>query len=100
VNSEEKAEVKARMMVQSKSIEKPSPKPTHGLGVKKRILRMLVSLIDLNNGKPVHLSTVLEECFHAGINREKTLHFLDMLSSEGVVQNHTTGLTVDMEVVA
>jgi hypothetical protein len=46
---------------------------------------MLESLIGLNKGMPITLSELLVECADAGIGREKALHFIDVLSSEGII---------------
>ena len=97
-SSEEEAANKARILIQSKSIKQPSPKPTRSLGVKKRILEMLISLIELNDGKPVYLSDIIEECSKACISKERVLHFIDILGSEGIIQNQANGLLVDLEV--
>lgn len=87
------------MLVQSKSIKHPSSKPTRGLGDKRRILRMLLDLVDINNGQPVYLSDVIQECAHAGISKDRVIHFIDILSSEGIIQNHANCLTVEKEAV-
>ena len=100
VSTEGEAIYKTKMLIQSKSLKHPTPRPTHGLGTKKRILRMVAKLIELNKGKPVSLSEVLDECTHAGISQEKVLHFLNVLSKEGSIQNHANYLTTNMEAVA
>ena len=97
-SSEDEAANKARILIQSKSIKHPSLKPTRSLGVKKRILEMLISLIELNDGKPVYLSALIEECSQANISKERVLHFIDILNSEGIIQNQANGLLVDLEV--
>jgi tRNA G26 N,N-dimethylase Trm1 len=99
-SSEDEAANKTRILIQSKSIKHPSPKPTRSLGVKKRILEMLISLIELNDGKPVFLADILEECSQASISKERVLHFIDILSSEGFIQNKANGILVNLEVEA
>ena len=93
-SSEDEATLKTKRLIQTKSLKHPAPKPTRSLGVKKRILRILVSLIELNKGRAIHFSDVLEECEQAGISRDKAIHFLDILSSEGCILHLSNGLRV------
>jgi Zn ribbon nucleic-acid-binding protein len=97
--SVEDAERTVKKLLRSRSATISSRRPTRGLGVKKRILRMLESLIGLNKGMPITLSELLVECADAGIGREKALHFIDVLSSEGIIAYSGDNLRVSEGVI-
>lgn len=81
----EEAERIVKQLVRFQSLSHSSERPIRGLGVKKRVLRMLESLLDLNKERPVAVSDLLTECADAGISQDRTLHFIEVLCSEGIV---------------
>ena len=56
-----------------------------GLGLRRRVLNIVESLVNMNRLKPVTLEQVLTECVDAGIPRERAMHFLDVLSNENLI---------------
>lgn len=83
VRTVEEAQRKAGMLATMAQVE--VPKISMGLGVKRRILDMVKSLVDMNRGWPVTLERVLAECADAGIPRERAKHFLDVLKDEDLI---------------
>lgn len=61
------------------------PKVSMGLGLRRRVLDMVKSLVDMNRGWPVTMEQVLTECTDAGIARERAMHFLDVLRDEELI---------------
>jgi hypothetical protein len=57
-----------------------------GLGVKRRILNMVSDLSQLNSGKGVSRSRILEECQDAEIDLGKATRFLNQLEDEGKIR--------------
>ncbi len=57
-----------------------------GRGVKRRVLDIIRSLAALARSHVVTLDMVLVECAEAGINPERAMHFIDLLVSEGLLQ--------------
>ncbi|MCK4566869.1 MAG: hypothetical protein KAU48_06115 [Candidatus Thorarchaeota archaeon] len=56
-----------------------------GLGLRRRVLDIVESLVNMNRLKPVTLEQVLTECADAGIPRERAMHFLDVLRDENLI---------------
>lgn len=56
-----------------------------GRGLRRRVLDIVESLVNMNRLKPVTLEQVLTECTDAGIPRERGMHFLDVLRDEGLI---------------
>jgi hypothetical protein len=46
---------------------------------------MIDALLDTNRGRPVRIGAVYQECEAAGISKNKTQRFLDVLKEDGVV---------------
>ena len=65
-----------------------------GLGVKRRVLNIVESLIDMNRGRAVSLEDVMRECNEAEIDIERAIKFLETLESEGAIRND--GVTVSL----
>jgi len=83
VSTIEEARRKAGMLVIIAQTE--VPKVSMGLGVKRRVLDMVKSLVDMNRGWPVTLERVMTECADAGIARERAMHFLNILRDEELI---------------
>ena len=62
-----------------------------GLGTRRRVLSVVESLVELRRGRPVSMSTILEECSEAGIDSEKALHHLSLLLDSGEVISTSEG---------
>lgn len=71
-------------------------KVSMGLGVKRRILDMVESLVDMNRGWPVTLERVLTECADAGIPRERAMHFLNILRDEELITHDHESVKITM----
>ncbi|TXT55233.1 MAG: hypothetical protein BAJATHORv1_40143 [Candidatus Thorarchaeota archaeon] len=76
-----------------------SSKPTRGRGLRKRILTIIISLIDLNRGKPVPLREILRECVDADIALERAMTFLELLETEGILLNFDSKISLKKEVI-
>ncbi len=74
-----------RLVSHRLSSEKPI-RPKRGLGVRRRVIDIVSSQINLNRGKPTTVRAVLSESVDAGIDSEKALRFLERLNQEGVVR--------------
>jgi len=72
-------------MVLHDALETKASTPTSGLGVRRRVLNIVESLVELNKGRPVNIDSVLEECVGARIKTERGLHFLDVLEGQGLI---------------
>lgn len=60
-------------------------KVSMGRGLRRRVLDIMESLVNLNRVKPVTLEQILTECTDAGIARERAIHFLDVLRDDGLI---------------
>ena len=56
-----------------------------GIGLRRSVLDIVESLVNMNRLKPVTLEQVLNECADAGIPRERAMHFLDILRDENLI---------------
>ncbi len=91
----------ARKAMQEIVFSSPKPamtKSRHGLGVKKRVLNMVSDLSELNQGRGVSRSRVLEECQDVDIDLDKAKRFLNQLQEESLVIQIGDKLTVVPEV--
>jgi hypothetical protein len=71
-----------------------------GLGVKRRVLNIVESLIDMNRGRAVSLEVVMRECNEAGIDMGRAIKFLEILESEGAIQNDGVTVSVTKEALS
>lgn len=83
--SEEEALARLSSLVRSRIGRTVRPRPRHGLGVRRRLIDIVTSLIELNRGRPVSVAEVLSESESAGLSLEKTRVFLERLEMEGVL---------------
>ncbi len=60
-------------------------KVSMGIGLRRRVLDIVESLVNMNRVKPITLEQVLTECVDAGIPRERAMHFLDILRDENLI---------------
>jgi len=93
-NVEDARQAMSRIVFESRKHEKTRPR--HGIGVKKRVLYMVSDLSDLNLGRGVSKSRVLEECEEVDIDIDKARHFLAQLEDEGKIQQ-INGLLVAVQ---
>ena len=68
-----------------------------GLGVKKRVLNIVESLIDMNRGRAVSIENVMRECSEAGIDLDHATKFLNTLESEGAIHNDGVAVSLTRE---
>jgi hypothetical protein len=61
------------------------PKSNMGIGLRRRILEIVESLVNMNSNRPVTVENVLTECLDAGIAKERARHFLDVLAREELI---------------
>lgn len=83
VETLEEAQKQMKAIVLRSSLEKPGPK--RGLGVKKRVLNIVLSLVETNRGRPVSTEQVMQECTDAKIADDKAASFLEQLEDEGLL---------------
>ncbi|TFG94658.1 hypothetical protein E4H12_14785 [Candidatus Thorarchaeota archaeon] len=93
VTSSEDARKAMQEIIFSSHTRAPT-KTRHGLGVKKRLFYMVSDLSDLNNGRGVSRSRVLEECQEVDIEIDKAERFLNQLQEEGQIIEIDDKLTV------
>ncbi|MHA1959848.1 MAG: hypothetical protein ACW99U_06435 [Candidatus Thorarchaeota archaeon] len=58
--------------------------PRRGLGDKKRVIRIIDSIISMNRGWPVSLERVMKECTDAGIELSKASLIVQGLIADGL----------------
>ncbi len=68
-----------------------------GLGVKRRVLNIIESLIDMNRGRAVSIENVMRECSEAGIDIGRAMKFMDTLESEGMIHNDGVHISLTKE---
>jgi hypothetical protein len=81
-----------RAMVMRGEFDKPGVK--RGLGVKRRVYNIVLSLVETNRGRPVTREQVMQECDDAKIANEKANSFLSQLEDEGLLISDEGLLTV------
>jgi hypothetical protein len=67
------------------ALSSTTTKISMGRGLRRRVLDIVESLVNLNRLRPVTLEQVLTECTDAGIPRERGIHFLNVLRDEGLI---------------
>jgi len=70
---------------------------SRGLGLKRRVLNIVESIVDNNRGRPAAFSDVMRECTDAGIDLGRASHFVDVLKREGALIEESGRLTVNGE---
>ncbi len=78
-------EARRRAGILATMAQTSTSKVSMGLGLRRRILDIVESLVSINRGKPITLEQVLTECVDAGIPRERAMHFLDILRDENLI---------------
>lgn len=86
VESEEAASSSVTTLVSKRLLSERRIRPKRGLGVRRRVLDIVSSQIDLNRGRATTIRAVLSESVDAGIDSEKALKFLERLDQEGIVR--------------
>jgi hypothetical protein len=82
-----------REMVNLNERDKPSSN-SRSRGVRRRVIDIVQTLVDLNRGKPIAYDAVLIECVDAGIDVDRARHFLDLLIGEGIIGQHDRGIKI------
>jgi hypothetical protein len=70
---------------------------SRGLGVKRRVLNIVESIIEINRGHPARWHQVMSECTDAGIDPDRATHFVDVLKREGALEEQGGGLVMNGE---
>ncbi len=96
----EKAEQKLKELVVLTRLQSDKTTNSRGLGVKKRVLRIVESIIDTNRGHPARWNQLMIECSDAGIDSERASHFVGILKREGLLIEQRGGLVMNGEGVA
>ncbi len=78
-------EARRRAGILATMAQTSTSKVSMGIGLRRRVLGIVESLVNMNRLKPVTLEQVLTECVDAGIPRERAKHFLDVLSNENLI---------------
>ncbi len=78
-------EARRRAGILATMAQTSTSKVSMGLGLRRRVLDIVESLVNMNRVKPVTLEQVLTECVDAGIPRERAMHFLDVLTGENLI---------------
>lgn len=81
-----------KSMILRAGLEKPGVK--RGLGVKKRVFNIVLSLVETNRGRPVSREQIMQECNDAKIADDKAQSFLEQLEDEGLVISDGSLITV------
>jgi hypothetical protein len=84
-------------LINEQHIQRTTTTRSRGRGIRRRVIDIIQSLVEVNRGRPVSLDTVLVECSDAGIDVERARHFLDVLISEGVLNDSDAGLSMGEE---
>ena len=84
--SADEAERFVREVVLSRNFGVNKSTPSRGKGVRKRVLETIEALTELNRGRPVTVTAVLEECSLAGISEERSRHFIRILERDDDVK--------------
>ncbi|MDF1541488.1 MAG: hypothetical protein P1Q69_21495, partial [Candidatus Thorarchaeota archaeon] len=87
-------------LLMTSRLETPKVGSSRGLGLKRRVLNIVESIIDNNRGRPAAISDVMRECTDAGIDLERASHFVSVLKQEGALIEENGRLTVNGEGVA
>ena len=70
---------------------------SRGLGLKRRVLNIVESIIEVNRGHPAKWHQVMSECSDAGIDADRASHFVDVLKREGALTEQGGGLVMNGE---
>ncbi|MGY5861552.1 MAG: hypothetical protein RTU09_04195 [Candidatus Thorarchaeota archaeon] len=68
---------------------------TRGIGVRRRVLDIVESLVSENRGRPIEIERFMKECIDARIKPMRGLHFLDILEEEGLIVRHGEAITLE-----
>jgi hypothetical protein len=84
-------------LVLSKRLDAKKVGASRGLGVKRRVLNIVESIIEINRGHPARWNQVMSECSDAGIDHDRASHFVDVLKREGALTEQGGGLVMNGE---
>lgn len=68
---------------------------TRGVGVRRRVLGIVESLVSENKGRPVEIERFMKECIDASIKPMRGLHFLNILEEEGFIVRQGEAITLE-----
>lgn len=92
VETPEEAQQRMKSMMLREGFDRPGVK--RGLGVKRRVFNIVLSLVETNRGRPVSREQIMQECNDAKIAGDKALSFLEQLEDEGLVISDGRLITV------
>lgn len=92
VETPEEAQQRMKSMMLRDGFDRPGVK--RGLGVKRRVFNIVLSLVETNRGRPVSREQIMQECNDAKIAGDKALSFLEQLEDEGLVISDGRLITV------
>ncbi len=91
----QEAAASVRELREMVEVRQRSRRLPRGRGTKRRIEDIISALVDLNHGRPVAFTRVLEECVDAGIDISRAVHFLTILEEEGRISSD--GIVVEVK---
>ena len=98
-NTEDEARDHLRVLANRKRMRRKSSVSRTGLGVRKRLINIIDSLVQLNKGRGVTEDEIMRECMDAGIDQERATEFLNSLLNDRVAINHDGIIELDGNVV-
>jgi hypothetical protein len=93
VETEEEAEI-ALEELGKQSLLHPKRTVIRGLGQKRRILNIIIDLIDMNRGRPVTRDRIFSECSKIKFDRDRVAHFIQVLEEEGKIIEGDRGFQI------
>ncbi len=89
-------EARRRAGILATMAQTSTSKVSMGLGLRRRVLDIVESLVNLNRVRPVALEQVMTECTDAGIPLERAMHFLDVLRDEDLITHDNESVMLIM----
>ncbi|MHA1770719.1 MAG: hypothetical protein ACTSYL_08795 [Candidatus Thorarchaeota archaeon] len=91
----QEAEENVQELAQIIEVQSRVRRISRGRGVKRRVQDIITTLVEMNHGRPVLFSRVLQECIDAGIEVSRAVHFITLLESEGRISSD--GIVVEIK---
>ncbi|MCK5150619.1 MAG: hypothetical protein KAQ65_02210 [Candidatus Thorarchaeota archaeon] len=96
-HDDEEAEVLLIQFISQSQLKKKKHTVVRGIGIKRRLILIIESIIENNRGHPAKWQQVMSECSDAGIDPDRASHFVDVLKREGVLTEQGGGLVMNGE---
>lgn len=91
----QEAEENVQELAQIIEVQSRVGRISRGRGIKRRVQDIITTLVEMNHGRPVLFSSVLQECIDAGIEVSRAVHFITLLESEGRISSD--GIVVEIK---